>query len=123
VNRKKGEAVSNTRFIHAHFVEQSKGRATIAWKQVPEQPNKVLMGVAWCSPKDHFRRDRGRVIAEGRLNKKPLFAEVVLTERKGRLFVSEQSVLAAVFWTQTCADVPRWAKNDALLVPSRAAHD
>jgi hypothetical protein len=114
----KEEVVSDVRFIHPHFVS-GQGRATVAWKPHPAHEGLVVAGVAWCSPRDHFRRDKGRRIAEGRLNKKPLEVVVTLVERGDRKVVDERSILAAIYWPDTKADIPRWAKDDALLIPKR----
>ena len=122
--------MSETRFIHAYVA--GGGRATVAWQpHVFIDRNAVLLGVAWCSPKDHFRKDKGRMIAEGRLSKFPINCKVEVTKREDREFVTEQSVLSAVSY-QTAghiigsvlkrmdvAKVPTWAANKALFIPSR----
>jgi len=128
--RRKETNVSETRFIHAYVA--GGGRATVAWQpHVFIDRNAVLLGVAWCSPKDHFRKDKGRMIAEGRLSKFPINCKVDVTKREDREFVTEHAVLNAIT-NQTAghivgsvlrridvAKVPTWAQDKALFIPTK----
>lgn len=52
-------------FSHPYI---GRGRATLAM-EVSHDHSEVLVGVAFCSPNDQFRRDKGRMIAAGRLER------------------------------------------------------
>ena len=62
------ENTDKTEFVHFYI---GQGRATAAIRKVADNYHHVA--VSFCSPNDQFSRKKGRLIAEGRLNKgKPL---------------------------------------------------
>jgi hypothetical protein len=105
--------VPETRFIHPHVA--SGGRATIAWREYGA--GIVNIAVAWCSPKDHFRRDKGRQISEGRLNHYKWSCKAELTMRpNGKEYVMEQTILNIVIQHPQDMGTPEWAKSQSLFV-------
>lgn len=80
------------------------GRAAIAVEVFPEL-RVAGVGVAWCSPKDQFNRKKGRMIAEGRLQRGGnAYYEIPLSSEATR-----RDIIEAVVATMTYADAPRWA--------------
>ena len=64
--------MSSTQFMHyrqyvSDSVVDSRGGATVAILPV-DGTNEALVSVAHCNPADVFSRQRGRAIAEGRIN-------------------------------------------------------
>jgi len=53
--------------IIKHYRTEKHGSVSIAYKSVDGLSE---IGISWCSPKDKFNRKKGRLIAEGRLEKK-----------------------------------------------------
>jgi hypothetical protein len=98
------------RFIHAYVAG---GRVTVAWKNDPQQVKVgalITLGVGWCAPKDQFRKDKGRLIATGRLIKCPWQVQVALTDRpNGMRVVTEETVLKAVYQYPDRVRTPTWA--------------
>ena len=120
--------MATTKFIHAYI--EGGGRATVAWKQPqesaldPEGKSRawIQAAVAWCSPKDQFRRDKGRKISEGRMNKYQVDFWIPRSERpNGRLSIDEQVILDVVLQhdPNKLIGVPRWAKERKILIPRK----
>jgi len=53
--------------IYKHYRTEKHGCVSVAFQSAD---GRAEMGVAWCSPKDKFNRKKGRLIAEGRLERK-----------------------------------------------------
>ena len=115
------------RFIHAYVV--GGGRATVAWQPINSYDNSpitsVCIAVAWCSPKDCFRKDKGRRISGGRLRKYRWGCDVKRTPcPDGRLFVAEQTILDAINENAQSMGTPRWATARSLYTKRvRTAHN
>lgn len=61
-----------TLFYHSPFVANKQPRVTICGIFTKDEGTPCLkIGVARCSQKDNFSRKKGRLIAEGRANKRP----------------------------------------------------
>lgn len=64
------DAEKKIAYIHAYVGD---GRVTAAFEMPPKdkrsEARQVNYAVAYCSPKDNFSRERGRLIAAGRLEK------------------------------------------------------
>lgn len=43
------------------------GGLTIAYKEHPDEPGKVVYSTSWCHPNDNFARGKGRAAAMGRM--------------------------------------------------------
>lgn len=71
------------KFVHAQVAIDggfNTSRCTIAWRsrqRMPDNSEDVEVAIAWCSPRDHFARKRGREISERRLENNPIIVHVV----------------------------------------------
>lgn len=105
--------MSEIRFIHAHI--KGGGRATVAWEDWND--GEAHIAIAWCSPKDHFRKDRGRLIATGRLKKQPWCWTLNLTTKGEHTFIAEETILNAVYDNPNAVGTPEWAWGEKLFIP------
>jgi len=93
------------------------GFATVC---ITRMDGEILAGVAWCSPRDHFNRARGRFMAIRRLSEfsrgqtRPPYTTILKAEPgKAVLKVAEK-----VLQTQVReGESPQWAKGDVVFYP------
>ena len=98
-----------TGYLHLNV---GKGRCTVAFRKAPPQPytdqTYTQVALSFCSPKDQFSRQRGRQIAEGRLNAEKFMWQLPCSEKLGEVRKKIRQVVAD---SVACKDdrFPHWA--------------
>jgi hypothetical protein len=107
-------------FMH---VKLGKGIATIALHIDPKDDGtKVTASVAFCSPKDHFIKKKGRMIATGRLSSGSVFNFTLVVDKGNfikdtvhKYFMHKLEGKWLVDPMNSCrvTEVPSWARRAA----------
>ena len=96
--------VNEIEYMHLDIGE---GKATAAIKKMDSVGyESVMVGLAFCSPKDQFCKRTGRLISSGRLNKIPFWNLTIDPERKIKEQVHDAFV-KAFEWKDP--RLPEWA--------------
>lgn len=104
-----------TTFMHVHV---GKGRATVAISH-EKGAKEATVAVAFCSPNDQYKREKGRLISSGRLNKEGKYFFKVGLDGQSPIKLQVSNILEAMLAEESNA--PKWAFGQKVTGPDKIA--